>query len=456
MSVSIILAAGEGTRMKSKLPKVLHKIGGKPILDYVITASKKAGIKKNVVIIGHGGSKVKKAFNDREVIFEEQPIGEDAPYGTGYAVKQGINHVSDDDTVIVLCGDTPLVTKDTISNLKEFHDKGKYDGTVLTAVLEDATGYGRIVRDKNGNIEKITEEKDANEKEKEIKEINTGIYAFKGRLLIEALNELDDNNAQGELYITDVIEILKTKGYNLGACIIDDFSDVYGINSKEQLAFCEKVLRKRINTYHMEQGVTLIDPENTYIDQDVKIGKDTVIYPGVFLQGSTIIGEDCTIYSQTRIVNSKIGDNTEIESSLIEESEVGNLVHIGPNAHLRPRSILGNNIKIGNFVEVKNSKLGDGVKAGHLAYIGDGIVGKNVNIGCGVIFANYDGENKNKTIIGDNAFIGSNSNLVAPVNIGDNAYVAAGSTITEDVSEGSLSIARARQVNKDSYVRKKD
>ena len=456
MSVSIILAAGEGTRMKSKLPKVLHKIGGKPILDYVITASEKAGIKKNVVIIGHGGEKVKEAFYHKNVIFEEQPIGEGAPYGTGYAVKQGVNHVSSEDTVIILCGDTPLVTKETISNLKEFHDKGKYDGTVLTAVLEDATGYGRIVRDKNGNIEKITEEKDANEKEKEIKEINTGIYAFKGRLLIEALNELDDNNAQGELYITDVVEILKTKGYNLGACIIDDFSDVYGINSKEQLAFCEKVLRKRINTYHMEQGVTLIDPENTYIDQDVKIGKDTVIYPGVFLQGSTIIGEDCTIYSQTRIVNSKIGDNTEIDSSLIEESEVGNLVHIGPNAHLRPNSILGNEIKIGNFVEVKNSKLGDGVKAGHLAYIGDGIVGKNVNIGCGVIFANYDGENKNKTIIGDNAFIGSNSNLVAPVNIGDNAYVAAGSTITEDVSEGSLSIARARQVNKDSYVRKKD
>lgn len=454
MSVSIILAAGEGTRMKSKLPKVLHKIGGKPILDYVITASEKAGIKKNVVIIGHGGDKVKEAFNYKDVIFEEQPIGEGAPYGTGYAVKQGVNHVSSEDTVIILCGDTPLVTEETISNLKEFHDKGKYDGTVLTAVLEDATGYGRIVRDKNGNIEKITEEKDANEKEKEIKEINTGIYAFKGRLLIEALNELDDNNAQGELYITDVVEILKTKGYNLGACIIDDFSDVYGINSKEQLAFCEKVLRKRINTYHMEQGVTLIDPENTYIDQDVKIGKDTVIYPGVFLQGSTIIGEDCTIYSQTRIVNSKIGDNTEIDSSLIEESEVGNLVHIGPNAHLRPNSILGNEIKIGNFVEVKNSKLGDGVKAGHLAYIGDGIVGKNVNIGCGVIFANYDGENKNKTIIGDNAFIGSNSNLVAPVNIGDNAYVAAGSTITEDVSEGSLSIARARQVNKDSYVRK--
>lgn len=456
MSVSIILAAGEGTRMKSKLPKVLHKIGGKPILDYVITASEKAGIKKNVVIIGHGGEKVKEAFYHKNVIFEEQPIGEGAPYGTGYAVKQGVNHVSSEDIVIILCGDTPLVTKETISNLKEFHDKGKYDGTVLTAVLEDATGYGRIVRDKNGNIEKITEEKDANEKEKEIKEINTGIYAFKGRLLIEALNELDDNNAQGELYITDVVEILKTKGYNLGACIIDDFSDVYGINSKEQLAFCEKVLRKRINTYHMEQGVTLIDPENTYIDQDVKIGKDTVIYPGVFLQGSTIIGEDCTIYSQTRIVNSKIGDNTEIDSSLIEESEVGNLVHIGPNAHLRPNSILGNEIKIGNFVEVKNSKLGDGVKAGHLAYIGDGIVGKNVNIGCGVIFANYDGENKNKTIIGDNAFIGSNSNLVAPVNIGDNAYVAAGSTITEDVSEGSLSIARARQVNKDSYVRKKD
>ena len=454
MSVSIILAAGEGTRMKSKLPKVLHKIGGKPILDYVITASEKAGIKKNVVIIGHGGDKVKEAFNYKDVIFEEQPIGEGAPYGTGYAVKQGVNHVSSEDTVIILCGDTPLVTEETISNLKEFHDKGKYDGTVLTAVLEDATGYGRIVRDKNGNIEKITEEKDANEKEKEIKEINTGIYAFKGRLLIEALNELDDNNAQGELYITDVVEILKTKGYNLGACIIDDFSDVYGINSKEQLAFCEKVLRKRINTYHMEQGVTLIDPENTYIDQDVKIGKDTVIYPGVFLQGSTIIGEDCTIYSQTRIVNSKIGDNTEIDSSLIEESEVGNLVHIGPNAHLRPNSILGNEIKIGNFVEVKKSKLGDGVKAGHLAYIGDGIVGKNVNIGCGVIFANYDGENKNKTIIGDNAFIGSNSNLVAPVNIGDNAYVAAGSTITEDVSEGSLSIARARQVNKDSYVRK--
>lgn len=452
MSISIILAAGEGTRMKSKTPKVLHEIGGKPIVEYIIDSSEAAGIKKNILIIGHGASEVRNRLENRDVIFEEQPIGEDAPYGTGYAVKQGEKHITDEDTVVILCGDTPLVTKETIEDLMSFHKDGKYDGTVLTAVLEDSSGYGRIVRDDKGCIRKITEEKDASKEEKEIKEINTGIYTFKGKLLKEALNELDDDNAQGELYITDVIEILNSKGYSLGACIIDNFSDVYGINSKEQLAFCAKILRNRINSFHMRNGVTLIDPDNTYIDQDVIIKRDTIIYPNVTIQGKTEIGEDCKVFSNTRIIDSYIGDNVEVESSLIEKSVIGNFVNIGPNAHLRPDSKLGNNIKIGNFVEVKNSVLADGVKAGHLAYIGDAEIGENVNIGCGVIFANYDGKNKHLTKVGNNSFIGSNSNLVAPVNIGNNAYVAAGSTIVENVEDGSLSIARARQVNKERKI----
>lgn len=455
MKVSIILAAGEGTRMKSKIPKVLHKVCGKPILEYVIDASIGAQVQKNVVIVGHGGDEVRDYFKGKGLIFENQPIGQGAPYGTGFAVMQGLKHVDDESTVVILCGDTPLIRKETINRLFAYHNEGNYSCTVLTAILDDPTGYGRIIRDEVGNISKIVEDKDATEEERQVREINAGIYCFTGKMLKQGLSKIDDDNAQGEFYLTDAVEILKNEGYNVGAYVIEDPVETHGINNRVQLAFSEKVMRQRINEFHMLNGVTIINPETTYIEDGVIIGRDTIIYPNTYLEGATTIGEDCEIRSNTRIVDSRIGDGVCIESSLIEESSVGDGTKIGPNAHLRPKSNLGKNIKIGNFVEVKNSTLGDNAKAGHLAYIGDAFIGKNTNIGCGVIFVNYNGKDKQITKVGDHVFIGSNSNLVAPVNIHDWAYIAAGSTITKDVEEASLSIARAEQVNKLNWVDKK-
>lgn len=455
MDISIILAAGEGTRMKSKTPKVLHKVCGKPILEYVVDASRGSGIDKNIVIVGHGGEAIKDFFKDETIIFKDQPLGKDAPYGTGFAVMQGIDEVNDEDTVVILCGDTPLITDKSIKMLLDYHKKEALHGTVLTTILDDASGYGRIKRDDNGNVSKIVEEKDATEAEKQIKEINSGVFCFNGKLLKSFLNRLDDENAQNEYYITDIIGILREEGYSLGAFIIEDKNEIHGVNSRLQLSFSEKLMRERINNFHMTEGVTIIDAENTYIEKSVKIGKDTVIYPGAVLEGHTIIGEDCTIRGNTRISDSKIEKLVKIDSSMIEASIVESRSSIGPNSHLRPESHIGRGVHIGNFVEVKKAYIGDYSKAGHLAYIGDALVGKNVNIGCGVIFANFNGREKFQTIVGDNSFIGSNSNLVAPLKINDWGYIAAGSTITKEVEEGCLSIERATQVNIEGWVEKK-
>ncbi len=455
MNISVILAAGEGTRMKSKLSKVLHKVCGKPILEYVIKASEGAGTEKNIVIVGHGGEMVKEYFKEEPIIFKDQPIGEDVPYGTGFAVMQAVEHIEDDSTVVILYGDTPLITESTINKLMNYHNENEFQGTVLTAILDNPTGYGRIIREDTGEILKIVEEKDASQDEKKIKEINSGIYCFKGKLLKYALGKINNNNAQNEYYVTDVIGILKEEGHKVGAYIIEDANEIHGVNSRVQLAFSEDIMRKRINTHHMINGVTIINPDNTYIEDGVRIGRDTVIYPGVSLEGSTEIGEDCIIRNNSRIVNSIIHNGVSVESSTIEDSIVGENTHIGPYAHLRPNSRLGKNIKIGNFVEVKNATLKDNTKASHLSYIGDADVGYNVNIGCGVVFVNYNGKEKFRTNVGDNAFIGSNSNLVAPVNVDSWGYVAAGSTITKEVKEGTLSIARAPQVNKEGWVERK-
>lgn len=456
MILSIILAAGEGTRMKSNIPKGLHRIAGKPLLSHVIKAAEGAKTDKNVVVIGHGKELFETSIKGDNIDFVTQPIGEGIAYGTGFAVMQAKDYIQEDSYVIILYGDTPLITSDAINGLIDFHRTGDYVATVLTSDFEDPTGYGRIIRDSNQNVTAIVEHKDCNDFQLEINEINSGIYCFNGKFLKESLGKITSNNAQNEYYITDVIKILNDDGHEVGGYKIEDSSELYGVNSKVQLAEAEAIIRRRINEKLMLQGAIMIDPNNTYIGDEVAIGKDTVIYPGVVIEGATEIGENCVIGLNSRIISSKVGDAVEIQSSTIIDSKVGSNTTVGPYAYLRPNSNIGKNVKIGDFVEVKNSSIGDNSKASHLAYIGDADVGRNVNIGCGVVFVNYDGEKKYKTMVEDNAFIGSNSNLVAPVTVREGAYVAAGSTITDEVPTKALSIARARQVNKENWIDKKN
>lgn len=458
MKKAIVLAAGEGTRMKSNTPKVLHSVLGISMLGNVIRELKKSDIEKIIVIVGHGKEEVIKELEGygENVIYREQPIGEDAPYGTGFAVMAAEDEIEDDDEILIVCGDTPLLRGETLKSFMEFNKEKNFLGSVMTADIKDNFGYGRIVRDSQGFVEKIVEEKDANSEEKRITEINSGVYTFLGKALLENLNKLDTDNSQGELYLTDVVRILNSEGKEVGGFLIEDEEEILGINSRVQLVQCEKILRSRINKIHLEDGVTIVDPENTIIELGVKIGKDTTIYPSARLTGKTEIGENCIITGDTFIIDSKIGNNNCIKSSYIENSEIGNDVTIGPYAHLRPNSIVKDNAHIGNFVELKNTTFGENSKAGHLAYVGDSEIGDNVNIGCGVITVNYDGVNKHKTTVEDFAFIGSNANLVAPVNIGKRAFVAAGSTITKDVEEEDLAIERCEQKTIAGWVRRKN
>ncbi|MFA9422857.1 MAG: bifunctional UDP-N-acetylglucosamine diphosphorylase/glucosamine-1-phosphate N-acetyltransferase GlmU [Sedimentibacter sp.] len=448
MNMSIILAAGEGTRMKSDIPKTLHRVCGKEMIKYVIEAAQNSGIEKNIVVLGHGKEKVGYNIKDTGVITVEQPIENGAPYGTGYAVIVAIDHINDDDTVLILCGDGPLIRTDTLNDFIKYHVDNNYAASIMTSFLDNPKGYGRIIRNADTTISNIIEEKDASEDIKQVKEINTGILCFQGKLLKYALEKIDTNNSQNEYYLTDTVKVLNKEKFKIGGWILKDATDIKAVNDRIQLSEVTKIMQDRINKRHMLTGVTIIDSANTYIEDSVVIGKDTVLYPGTFLEGKTTIGSHCTIGPNSRIINSTIQNNVTVESSKVIESSVGDKTTIGPFAYLRPGSILGMNVKIGDFVEVKNSIIGNDSKSSHLSYIGDAEVGQNVNIGCGVVFVNYDGKKKHKTIVGDGAFIGSNSNLVAPVNVEKGGFVACGSTITDDVKEGDLAIARARQVNK--------
>lgn len=444
---TVILAAGHGTRMVSEKPKVLHEVSGKAMLNYVISASEAAGADDIAVIVGYKADIVKAALPENLTAIEQKE-----QLGTGHAVLQALPFFENfNGNVLVLVGDAPLVRKETLEELVKAHEDGGFSATVLTAVFDDPTGYGRIVK-KGDELIKIVEHKDATEEERSIKEINSGMYCFDAQALKAALQAINSDNVQGEYYLTDTIEILRGMGKKVGSYPTPDVDDIAAVNSKVQLAEIGKIMRRRINTSLMEAGAIIIDPENTYLSAETKVGKDTVVYPGVITEGRVVIGENCIIGHNSRIVNSTIADGVDIQISTILDSFVDENTHVGPYAYLRPNSHIGKNVKVGDFVEVKNSVMKDGAKASHLTYIGDAEVGKNVNLGCGTVFVNYDGTNKYRTVVEDNCFIGCNSNLVSPVTVKEGSYVAAGSTITNDVPEDTLAVARSRQVNKEGYA----
>lgn len=454
MDIAIILAAGEGTRMKSKKSKVLHTILNKPMISYVLDSAVGAGTTKKIIIAGKNRKYLEENLKE-DLIYKTQEIGEGIPYGTGYAVSLALDEISDEDTVLILTGDIPLITGKTLKAFTDYHKDLKNVATVLTATIEDPTGYGRVVKDHQGNMLRIVEHKDCNEEELEIKEFNSGIMALKGSSLKESVQRLDTDNEQGELYLTDIFEILRQDGEKISTFLIDDVEEVYGINSKVQLAIAEKIMRRRVNEEYMTAGVIMEDPERVFIEPGVKIGRDTYLGSGVRILGETEIGESCCITGDCFIESSKIDDEVVLKSSYIEFSEIGKETHVGPFSHLRPKSKLGKNVHIGNFVEIKKSTVEDGSKAGHLAYLGDVDLGKDVNVSCGVIFANYDGKSKARTTVGDGSFIGSNANIIAPCELEEEAYIAAGSTITKKVSKGELAIERGSQSNIPGWVEKR-
>ncbi|RYM04892.1 bifunctional UDP-N-acetylglucosamine diphosphorylase/glucosamine-1-phosphate N-acetyltransferase GlmU [Sporolactobacillus sp. THM7-7] len=447
---AIILAAGQGTRMNSKLYKVMHPVCGKPMIRHVVDEVKQTNFAKTYVIVGHGAETVEACVGeDADCILQKEQLG------TAHAVLQAKPRIGKEDgTTVVLYGDTPLVTHQTIEKLIGLQEAHHAAAAVLTARTDDPAGYGRIIRKNDGTLAKIVEDKDAASEEKKVKEINTGIYSFDNRKLFSLLEKVDNHNAQGEYYLPDVIGLLVKASEKVIAYRTDHFEETVGVNDRMQLAAAEKYMRLRINRRHMRNGVTLIDPDTTYLSAECVIGADTVIYPGTVISGRTCIGSGCSIGPHTQIKNCLIGSGTAVNQSVLEDSQIGDQVQIGPFAHIRPLSKIHDQVKIGNFVEVKKTEIGARSKASHLTYLGDAQLGEDVNMGCGTITVNYDGKNKFATHIGDGAFIGCNANLVAPVTIGTGAYVAAGSTITESVNSDALAIARSRQTNKENYAQK--
>lgn len=447
---AIVLAAGKGTRMKSKQYKVLHKVAGKAMIEHVINQVQQSGVTNIVTIVGHGAEEVKATLGSTS-----QYSFQEAQLGTAHAVKQAAEHLADaQGTTLVVCGDTPLITAETLSKLIAHHEASHAQATVLSATAPQPYGYGRIVRDEQGALVEIVEEKDATEAQKMIHEISSGIFAFDNATLFALLDKVDNNNAQGEYYLPQVLTLISQQQGHIGVYHTEDFDEIMGVNDRVALSRAEQAYRVRMNEHHMREGVTIVDPNTTYIGPDVTIGMDTIIEPGVKITGKTVIGSDVRIGQYSEIHESEIHDGATIKQSVLNEAVVGAQSSIGPFAQLRPGADLGKETKIGNFVEVKKARIDDGAKVSHLSYIGDAEVGARTNIGCGAITVNYDGVNKFKTIIGKDVFVGCNANLVAPVSIGDGTLVAAGSTITDDVPNKSLALGRARQVTKEGYFNK--
>ena len=447
---AIILAAGKGTRMKSDLPKVLHKVAGISMLEHVFRSVSAINPEKTVTVIGHKAELVEQVLaGQTDFVRQTEQLG------TGHAVMMA-EPVLENLTgqTLVIAGDTPLITGESLKNLIDFHINHKNVATILTAEADNPFGYGRIVRNQHDEVLKIVEQKDASDFEQQIKEINTGTYVFDNARLFEALKNINTNNAQGEYYITDVIGIFRENGEKVGAYTLKDFDESLGVNDRVALATAEGVMRRRINQQHMVNGVSFVNPHATYIDVDVEIAPEVQVEANVTLKGQTKIGAETILTNGTYIVDSVIGERTVITNSMIEESSVADGVTVGPYAHIRPGSSLAKDVHVGNFVEVKGSSIGENTKAGHLTYIGNSEVGANVNFGAGTITVNYDGQKKYKTVIGDNVFVGSNSTIIAPVELGDNSLVGAGSTITKDVPADAIALGRGRQINKEDYAKR--
>ncbi|MBI5975557.1 bifunctional UDP-N-acetylglucosamine diphosphorylase/glucosamine-1-phosphate N-acetyltransferase GlmU [Staphylococcus canis] len=446
---AIVLAAGKGTRMKSKKYKVLHEVLGQPMITHVINQVKQSGVDEIVTIVGHGAESVKATLGETsKYSFQE------AQLGTAHAVKQASEHLADKEGItLVVCGDTPLITGKTLSKLIAHHEREQAVATVLSATTENPFGYGRIIRNDNDELVGIVEEKDANDHEKAITEVSSGIFVFDNQTLFTLLEKVDNNNAQGEYYLPQVLTLIQEQKGKMSIYHTNDFDEIMGVNDRVALSQAEDKYRKRINESHMRNGVTLINPDSIYIGVDVKIEQDATIEQGVKLTGQTTIGEDAVIGQYSEIHDSQIDNGAYIRHSVLTEAHVGPNAKVGPFAQLRPGATLGESVKVGNFIEIKKSQIENGAKVPHLSYIGDAKIGAHTNIGGGTITVNYDGVNKYQTTIGQNAFIGCNTNLIAPVTIGEGALVAAGSTITDDVPEDSLALARARQVTKEGYLK---
>ncbi|MGC8906636.1 MAG: bifunctional UDP-N-acetylglucosamine diphosphorylase/glucosamine-1-phosphate N-acetyltransferase GlmU [Desulfomonilaceae bacterium] len=441
---ALVLAAGKGTRMKSRKCKVIHPVAGRPMIHYVMESLVHAGVADICVVVGHEGDAVRERLGAFSATFVEQ----EPQLGTGHAVAAARSVLEGrSENVLILCGDTPLIRPQTIEALLQFHLEKKSQLTVVTTIIEDPTGYGRIIREQSGtHIAKIVEERDASPEEKNVKEINTGMYVASSPLLYPLIDAVRPDNAQGEYYLTDIVEEAVKRGVAVWPYKLQRSEEALGVNRRSDLAKVSCIVWDEVRQRLMDAGVTLLDPAATYIDPTVTVGPDTVIYPCTFISGATVIGSDCVIESGVHIMDSAVGDRVRIlQGSRLNNVVVRDGASIGPMAHLRPESDIGRDARIGNFVEVKKTRIGDGTKASHLTYLGDSTIGRDVNIGCGTITCNYDGRKKHPTIIHDRCFVGSDVQFVAPVEIGEGSLIGAGSTITKDVPPRSLAVARSRQ-----------
>ncbi len=444
----IILAAGKGTRMKSELPKVMHSLCGLAMAEWVGRAMKGAGVDRPVMVIGHGGELLQQKLGDTyEYVWQREQLG------TGHAVLQAANLMAGaSGPVIIAPGDTPLLSSEVLCALLDHHRTTGAVCSVATAILKDPTGYGRIERNTANQVQRVVEQKDATPEQKAIREVNSGLYVVDGAILFEILPSLGNNNSQGEYYLTDAVEAIAKAGHKVEAIAFDDTGLLAGVNDRWQLAMAEKEMRGRLLQKHALNGVTLQDPDTIYIEADVQIARDTFVQAGCHLRGATVIGEGCNIGPNTLMVDCTVGNQCTVLMSHLRQAKLGNKVKVGPFANIRPGADLSDQVKVGNFVEIKNARLGNSAAVSHLTYIGDASVGAGSNIGAGTITCNYDGYVKNRTTIGDNVFVGSNSTLIAPVTIGNDAFIAAGSVVTDDVPADALALGRARQEVKEGWV----